>query len=162
MLVAIAACFAAFVRSWFGASFSFLDLIPVVSAVALVTVFSLARAVKRGRTNAQGLIGTGAATAFSTTSLFVAGAAIVWSIPVYADDSKRLFISPSIIVVYALVILGSIAAASGAVAGFVCYLRTNSDGWTGDSLNSLTGNHGMHTEDSAARLDNGCPSARPR
>jgi hypothetical protein len=119
--VAIWASFAAFVRSFFGDSLS-AALLPLVIAVALVTIPILTRATKRGRTSALGLIGTGATAATSTTVVFVVGATIVWSASVYADASKRLLISPWVVTVYLLAVLGSIAGVSGAITGLVYYI----------------------------------------
>jgi len=121
MYVAIWASFAAFVGSFFGDSPS-AALLPLVIAVALVTIAILTRAIRRGRTSALGLIGTGAAAATSTTVVFVVGATIVWSASVYADDSKRFLISPWVVVVYLLAVLGSIAGMSGAITGLVYHI----------------------------------------
>ena len=120
--VAIGASFIAFIGSWFGNSLSVFDLLPLVVGVTLVTCSILTRACRRGRSSALGLIGIGAVAASSTTCLFVIAAAIVWSAPVYADDSKGFLISPEIIVFYLLGRFASIAGVGGASVGFVYFL----------------------------------------
>ena len=121
-LVMYVAIWASFAGSFFGDSLSVLDLLPLVIAIALVTIPILRRTVRCGRISARGLIGTGAAAATSTTVVFVAGATIVWSASVYADDSKRFLISPWGVVVYLLAVLGSIAGVSGAITGLVYHI----------------------------------------
>jgi len=121
MHLAIWASFAALVDSFFGDSLS-APLLPLVIAVALVTIPILTRAIKGGRTSALGLIGTGATAATSTTIVFVGGATIVWSAFVYADDSKRFLISPWVVAVYLIAVLGSIAGVSGAITGLLCHI----------------------------------------
>lgn len=121
MYLAIWASFAAFVDSFFGDSLS-APLLPLVIAVALVTIPILTRAIRGGRISALGLIGAGAAAATSTTVVFVVGATIVWSASVYADDSKGFLISPGGVAIHLLAVLGSIAGVSGAITGLLYHI----------------------------------------